>query len=177
MARKTTRIYHGVHQESGSRLYWDIRVTNATKPVALNGTVAHAMAGKGGVSIGCHLSNMAAANKSAFPHPVMYVSFTKTTALAITKITKGKPAHCVRYRHNYGRYVDLNDSDPSKRVIKEHPELFNRRFTLRPYKESQAHWREEYGRRETGRRSKMQMAKGELARMKKAGLVLQELGA
>jgi len=171
MARKTTRLYYGLHPETGERLYWVLKVRNATKPVVLKGTVEHAMAGARGASIGCHLSNTAKANKEAFPHPVLYISFTKSVALAITKITNGQPSHCIRYRHNYGQYVDLNDTDPSKAAVKAHPELFNRRFTLGVYKESEAHWRPEYGRRETGKRSKLQMVKGELARMKKAGFV------
>lgn len=177
MARKTTRLYYGLHPETGKRLYWTMKVTNATKPVAMKGSVEQAMAGGAGVSIGCHLSNTAKANKAAFPHPVIYISFTKSVALAITKITNGAPSHCVRYRHNYGHYVDLNDTDPSKATVKAHPELFNRRFTLGAYKESEGHWRPEYGRRETGRRSKLQMVRGELRRMKKAGLVQPMLSA
>jgi hypothetical protein len=175
MPRKTTRLYYGQQKETGKRLYWTIKVRNATKPVVLNGTVEHAMAGGRGVSIGCHLSNTAEAHKEAFPHPVLYVSFTKSVALVITKITKGQPSECVRYRHNYGQYVDLNDKDPSKAAVKAHPDLFNRRFTLGAYKQSEAHWRPEYGRRETGQRSKQQMAKGERARFQNAGLVFPDL--
>jgi len=171
MARKTTRLYYGLEPKTGSLLYWTLKVRNATKPVVLNGTVEHAMAGKKGVSIGCHLSNTAMANKEAFPHPVLYVSFTKSVALVITKIAKGRPTECVRYRHNYGQYVDLNDKDPSKAAVKAHPDLFNRRFTLGAYKQSQAHWRPEYGRRETGRRGQLQMVRGEMARMNNAGFV------
>jgi hypothetical protein len=171
MARKTTRLYYGLHAETGKRLYWTLKVRNATKAVKLNGTVEDAMTGGAGVSIGCHLSNTAKTNKQNFGHPAFYISFTKSVALVVTKITNGKPSHCIRYRHAYGNYVDLNDTDPSKSIIKKHPELFERQFTLGAYKESKRHWRPEYGRRETGQRSRFQMAKGELARMKKAGLV------
>jgi hypothetical protein len=171
MARKTTRLYYGLHPETGKRLYWTLKVKNATKSVKLNGTVEQAMSGKAGVSIGCHLSKMADANKKAFPHPALYISFTKRVALVITQISGGKPSHCVRYRHNYCKYVDLNDTDPSKATVKAHPELFNRQFTLSSYKRSTSHWKTEYGRKETGQRSKFQMARGELARLKKAGLI------
>jgi len=177
MARKTTRLYYGLNSETGDRLYWVLKVRNATRPVKLNGTVEQAMRGGAGVSIGCHLSHTAKDNKSAFPHPVLYVSFTKSVALVVTKIRKGQPTECVRYRHSYSNYVDLNDSDPSKSTIKAHPELFNRQFTLRPYKEGENHWKPEYGRKETGQRSKFQMARGELARMKKAGLIQLPLSA
>jgi hypothetical protein len=175
MARKTTRLYYGLHPETNKKLYWTLKVKNATKPVKLDGTVEHAMTGAQGVSIGCHLSNVAKANKSAFPHPALYISFTKNVALVITKITKGQPSECVRYRHYYGRYVDLNDTEPAKAVVKSHPEFFNRQFTLGAYKQEKLHHRTEYGRRETGARSDAQikMARGELARMKKAGLVIQ----
>ncbi len=176
MPRKTTRLYYGLHPETGERLYWTMKVKNATRSVALNGTVEEAMNARGGVSIGCHLSNVATKNKSAFPHPALYISFTKSVALVITKITNGQPSHCVRYRHNYGKYVDLNDTDPSKAVVKAHPELFNRQFTLGAYKDDKLHWKPEYGRRETGARGKFQMARGELARMKKAGLVQPTVG-
>jgi len=171
MTRKTTRLYYGLNAETGERLYWTLKVRNATKPVKLNGTVEHAMKGEPGLSIGCHLSNTAKNNKDCFGHPALYVSFTKSVALVVTKITGGKPAECVRYRHNYAKYVNLNDKDPSKAIVKQHPELFNRQFTLGAYKEGKAHWKPEYGRKETGKRSGYSMARGELARMKKAGLI------
>lgn len=175
MARKTTRLYYGLHAETGERLYWTLKVRNATKAVTLDGTVGDAMKGKAGLSIGCHLSNTATANKKAFPHPAHYISFTKSMALVVTRISKGRPTECVRYRHNYGHYVDLNDKDPGKAVVKSHPQLFDRQFRLLPYKPYKSHWKEEYGRKETGVRSAYQMAKGELARMKNAGLVILPL--
>lgn len=170
-ARKTTRIHYGIHPETGKRLYWTVKVRNATKKVIINGTIEDAMKGNPGQSINCHLANVAKSNSSAFPHPALYISFLKSTALVITKITNGQFTHCVRYRHNYGKYVDINDTDPTKAVIKAHPELFNRQFVLHPYKEGKPHWREEYGRKETGKRSQIQMARGELNRLRKAGLV------
>ena len=175
MTRKTTRLYYGREPETGVCLYWTMKVRNATKPVLLNGTVEHAMAGERGVSIGCHLSNTAKACKAAFPHPALYVSFTKSVVLVITKITKGQPAECVRYRHGYSKYVDLNDKEVSRATVKAHPELFNRRFTLGAYKEQEAHWRPEYGRKETGQRRDQQMVKGEIGRRRNAGLVFPVL--
>jgi len=172
--RKTTRLYYGM-TNTGEALYWVMKVKNATKTVALNGTVLDAMKGEAGLSIGCHLSQMAERNKALFGHPALYISFTKSVALVITKIAGGKPTNCVRYRHNYSKYVDLNDKDPSKKVVKEHPELFERQFTLLPYKTQENHWKPEYGRKETGQRSKFRTMSGEIARLRKAGLVLQGL--
>lgn len=168
---KTTRLYYAVDPETGKRLYWTLKVKDATKPVMLDGTVEDAMSGKAGVSVGCHMSVTAMNNKKQFPHPVYFISFSKSAVKVIDKITKGQPSHCVRYRHYYGRYVDLNDKDPSKRVIKAHPELFNRQFTLHPYKSQKAHWRPEYGRKETGERSTAPLLRGEVARMQAAGLI------
>ena len=68
MTRKTTRLYYGLNAETGERLYWTLKVRNATKPVKLNGTVEHAMKGEPGLSIGCHLSTTAKNNKDCFPH-------------------------------------------------------------------------------------------------------------
>ena len=176
MPRKTIRIYYGVHAETGKPLYWTVHCIDAKKPVTLNGTVEHAMTGGPGLTIGCHMANMAKANAKAFGHAAHYVSFTKSGCKVVTKISKGQPSQCVRYRHGYGRYVDLNDRDPSKKVVRDHPELFNRQFTLEPYKPTKSHWKPEYGRKETGSR-KLKMATGELDRMRKAGLVLQPLSA
>jgi len=173
MARKTTRLYYGLQAGTSKPLYWTLKVKNATKAVPLDGTVEHAMQGEPGRSIGCHLSITGMDNKAAFPHEVVYISFTRSVALVVTKITNGQPSHCVRYRHNYGHYVDLNDKDPGKTFVKDHPEFFNRQFTLHPYKPGKAHHRPEYGRRETGERAKHQMAKGELRRLKDAGLMQQ----
>jgi len=173
MARKTTRLYYGQHPETGKRLYWTLKVKNATRPVSLDGTVEEAMRGKEGISIGCHLSNVARANKSKFPHPALYISFTKSVALVITKIIRGQPAYCIRYRHPYGQYVDLNDVDPTKAVVKAHPELFNRQFTLYPYKTQT--YKSKWNRVENGETPKHKMMRGELARMKKAGLIMPAL--
>lgn len=169
--RKTVRLYTGLDETTGEPLYITLKVRNAVKPVTLNGTVEDAMRGKPGLSIGCHLSETAKANKDAFGFRVYYVSFTKSVALAITKIRNGQFSECVRYKHNYGKFVDLNDKDPSKAFVKAHPKLFNRQFTLLPYKVQENHWKPEYGRPETGERAKDKAMRGELARLRKAGLL------
>jgi hypothetical protein len=177
MPRKTTRLYYGLNEQTGERLYWVLKVTNATKPVKLNGSVLDAMKGKPGLSIGCHLSQTAKTNKDCFPHPVVYVSFTRTVALVVTEIKNGAPTKCVRYRHNYSFYVDLNDKDPTKTLVQNHPHLFNRQFTLSPYKETKqpAHWKPEYGRQQTGKRNNLGMMYGEMRRLYDAGLVRANL--
>lgn len=177
MPRKTTRLYYGLNEETGDRLYWVLKVKNATKPVILNGTVREAMRGKPGLSIGCHLSETAKSNKARFPHPVLYVSFTKTVALVVTKIKNGAPTECVRYRHHYSNYVNLNDKDATKATVQAHPHLFNRQFKLLPYKTitQKPHWKPEYGRRLTGERNNLGMMNGEMRRLRDAGLVRANL--
>ena len=168
--RKTIRHYYGFNDETGEALYINMKVRNATQKVKMNGKVEHAMAGELGLSIGCHLSVTSMANKKAFPHPALGISFTKTLAIVFEKIVRGV-MHSVRYKHNYSKYVDLNDNDPSKKMVKSHPELFNRQFTLLPYRPSKNHWKPEYGRRVTGKRSTQAIMRGEMARLKKAGYV------
>jgi hypothetical protein len=171
MPRKTTRLYYGLHPETGKPLYWTLKVKNATKPVTIQGNLACAEDAKPGLSFGCFLHNVAAAHKPQFPHRALFISFTKSVAIVVTDISGGKPTKCVRYRHRYGRYVDMNDRGLlTKAAIKKHPELFDRPFTLGSYKPGEGHWKPEYGREEQGT-NKFKMAIGELARMKAAGLI------
>jgi len=159
-----------VDKESGKPLYWTLKVKNATHAVALDGTLEDALSGAPGLSIGCHLSNVTTRNRRSLSHPCLIAAFTKSVALIVTKITDGRPSHCVRYRHSYGNYVDLNDTK-SKKLFRDHPELAERQFMLRPYITAKPHWKEEYGRKQTGKRKRPYMMRGDLARMVKANLV------
>jgi hypothetical protein len=135
---KQVRIYYAHDPDTGHRLYWTVRLKRATKPVTIDGSVVDAIRGYPGTTVGCHLSNCARAkrNQNAFPHPCLLAAFTKSTALIVTKITKGKPSEAVKYQHSYGAFVDLNDRDVNKTFIKEHPELAEGPFTLRPAREA-----------------------------------------
>src|SRR4051812_47105024 len=115
--KRTARIYYGVNPASGDALFWTVRVTDAKEPVTLNGSVLDALNGQRGSVIGCHLSNCAMRNANQFPHPCKFAAFTKATALVVTKIAGGKPTEAIRYRHAYGRLVDLNDTNLSKKYI------------------------------------------------------------
>ena len=81
----------------------------------------------------------------------------------------------MRYRHSYGRIVDLNDTDISKTYIAKHPELAERTFNLRPppkrgvyVPHAQQH------RQGTGEKTAV-VPRGALARAVKAGLVSRGL--
>lgn len=124
------KIYYGPPGDED--LFWSVKVRESSKGVRLNGSIADAMAGEPGLTIGCHLSNCAQRNSKAFPHPALMASFTKTTALIVTKIKNGVPVEAVRYYHPYGYLVDLNDTDKTKKYLKEHPELAEKSFYLRP---------------------------------------------
>lgn len=133
MKRKMKRIYYGPEGRETS-LYWTVKVTDAKKPVAVNGNILHALKGHAGVTVGCGLSNMAVdrANAKAFPHSVYLASFTKSTALIVDKLkADGSPAHAVRYAHSYGHITDRNDRGTLKKMVKEDPTIIERSFTLR----------------------------------------------
>lgn len=130
----TAKIYYSF--DPGPRLYWKVKVKNATKAVTLNGTLAHALSGYPGSTISCHLSNcgMDKHNKAVFPHPCHLVSITPTTAYVVTKFKDGKAVEAIRYLHSYRELVELNDTKVDDKFIKSNPSLFERSFTLRPYK-------------------------------------------
>ena len=129
--KKTTRIYYG-RDEDGEPLFWTVPVIDAKKSVKINGTLAHAMAGVAGHTIGCHLSKCCKANAAAFPHPVKYPAFTQTRAIIVTEVKNGRPSKAIRYSHSYGELVHLNDTDKQKRYLRDHPEIAERSFTLSP---------------------------------------------
>ena len=127
MTRKTKRIYHGPDEEP-TAFWWDVEWSPAKKGVIINGTLEHAIEGIPGHSIGCRLSNAAldSNNAKAFPHPVFLAAFYKRTALIVDRLAKnGTPIHAVEYEHDYGSFVDLNDSGNLEPVYKD------KRFHLR----------------------------------------------
>jgi hypothetical protein len=126
--RKLARIYYGPEGFETS-MWWTVTVTDAKKGVTINGTTAAALRGHPGVTIGCALSMAGMDNAGHFPHDVFLVSVTKSTMLVVDKLHKdGTPAHAVRYGHNYGRIVDLNDTGQLKKLVKERPEIMERPF-------------------------------------------------
>jgi hypothetical protein len=130
MAR-TTRIQYGTEK---TPLSWIMKISDAKSPVTVKGTLKDALLGTPGVTIGCHLSNCAINNQKAFPHPVIFAAFSKSVCYIIKKFYRNKQGRvdgeAVRYRHELGEYVDLNDKDHSKTFIRNHPELVEREFTL-----------------------------------------------
>src|SRR4030095_1117166 len=128
------KIYYSYDPEP--RLYWWVKVKNATTSVKLKGSLAHALLGYPGMTVACHLANCSTdkINKSAFPHPCHLASFNPTTAFIVTKFKDGAAVEAVRYLHSYRYLVELNDKKINNDFIKEHPDLAERSFILRPYK-------------------------------------------
>jgi hypothetical protein len=114
---------------------WVVPVSNAKEIVEINGSLRHALEGHPGTSAGCTVSLCAHDSASVFPHPVLMMPFVnKTNMFIVDKVKDGEPKHAVRYRHYLGNIVDLNDTDPTKKLFMEHPEIVERPFTLYPPK-------------------------------------------
>lgn len=129
---QTARIYYGPEGRETS-MYWTVSVTDAKKMVAINGTTMAALRAHRGVTIGCALSMAGMDSAEHFGHEVYLISVTKSTLLAVDRLHKdGSPAHAVRYGHNYGDIVDMNDSGKLKQMVKERPEIMERSFSLKP---------------------------------------------
>lgn len=170
---KTTRIYYGHNPATGERLYWTVKVRDATKFITIDGTLLDAIRGHAGTTIGCHLSNCAMRNAAVFPHPCKFVAFTRSTALVVTQITRGQPVSAVKYEHSYGKWVERNDKDITKSFIKEHPEVVEREFRLRPPRAMKL-FRSPPHHAETGETNHQKRAvvpRGALLRAQDAGLV------
>lgn len=173
MKRKPRRIYYGPEGHETS-LFWSVRVSEATQPVTINGSILHALKGYSGMTVGCGLSNMAVdkENAKAFPHPVFLASFTKTTAMIVDKLKPdGSPAHAVLYKHSYEHITDNNDSGTLKEMVLEDPSIIERSFTLRvPRKRGKTLHGQAKKNPDTGSKRNF-VPRGALARAVKAGRI------
>jgi len=92
--------------------YWTVEVSDAKRPIQINGTVGHALRAYAGVTIGCALSNTAIdkANAALIGHPVYLAEVTPRTAYLVDRLGKdGQPVHAIRYSHSYRNITDMND--------------------------------------------------------------------
>lgn len=169
--QRLARIYYGRDNESNEPLYWIVRVTDARHVVEMNGSLADAILGTPGSTIGCHLSNCAKRNAKVFPHPCKVAAFTKTSCLIVTEVKNGSPTKAVKYAHSYGDLVELNDKDHGKNHIKAHPELAEKVFRLRlpPKDHGKSTWK--HTRRAEGAPRRTKIPHGALKRAIDAGLV------
>lgn len=129
---RTARIYYGPDGHETS-MWWKVYVTDAKKPVIIDGKAADALRACAGKTVGCAMSLAGMDNEAAFGHPAYLVSVTKSTMLVVDRLSKdGSPAHAVRYGHSYGAIVDGNDDGSLKRAVAKNPEIMERPFHLRP---------------------------------------------
>lgn len=135
--RETTKIALGTKTNP---ILQRVYVIHAKTKVTINGTLADALLGTPGETVGCHLSEccMNKNNKSVWvehPPPIL-AAFTRSTAYMLIQLYKQKRAGidgvAVKYRHNYSDIVDLNDTDPAKTIVRRNPKLAERSFTLYP---------------------------------------------
>jgi len=133
-ARGTARLYLIPPDANGnSGVFFTVKVKDATRSVSINGTIDHVLGSYRGVTLGCHLSNVAWANASAFPHRcLMAPFFTKTVCYVVDKIRGGVPISAVRYNHSYGELVDMNDTGENLARVRRDPNWAEREFILRP---------------------------------------------
>lgn len=171
MHRRRVPIYY----DDKAQLCWIVPYKDAKGNVEIDGSLLDAIMGNPGKTIGCHLSNCAMSNKRQFPHPCYYASFVRSVAYIVDKIdpATGEALHCVRYEHRLSHLLDLNDTDKGKELVKKHPEIAVRSFTLyKPYKVKRS---AATGRRSQARPSnhhpKRWIPSGAQARAKRAGLI------
>jgi hypothetical protein len=171
MANRRMSLQYGVSGDGEPLIWKNVKVIDGWRKVLLNGSIIDAMSGEPGKSIGCHLSRCAYREKLNFPHPVKAPPiFWKSRAFVVSKIAGGQATEIVKYRHEYGAWVDLNDTDIEKEFFKQHPELAEVQFTLHPpYKHAPSPGSHATGNR-TGEK-RIVIPRGTMARMAKAGLV------
>lgn len=167
--KQTARIYY--NEPGKAPLWWTVRVTDAKKSVEIDSTLADALAGRAGSTVGCHLSNCSVRNAAAFPHAILLATFTRGVALMVDQVKNGQPSHAIRYYHKYAHLVDLNDTDKNKETIKANPELAERKLTLqKPWKSTTHGAPGAHGGAVAGKR-RMRVPSGSMGRAVRAGLI------
>lgn len=167
-------------------LFLRVLIRNAKRPITMRSTFAEALAGKPGENLACRFALCAEHNRVLFPHDFVMASFTKSTAIIVDEIKKGRcgkyeyDATGVRYAHRLSTYVDLNDEDKDKEIIKNYPELMEMKVGLyvpqmrasqaEAFKKYLANGGTRLRERSTNPKSPKVM-RGALARAVKAGLI------
>lgn len=124
------RVYYGFTEE-GEPAYWDnVIIKKSKKTVYLKGSMLDALLGMPGIPANCTLSECSKRQREAFPHKIIYPSFTGSRAVFIDEWRNGKAYSAVEYTHKLGDLVNLNDVDKEKKFIKDHPELIERELVL-----------------------------------------------
>lgn len=95
---KMHRIYYG--KQKDKKLYWPVKVRDARVSINIPHHVKNVLQGKRGMSLACmRARDCMDAGENIFGHPCLLAEWLDSVAYIVTKITKGKPSHAVRYRH------------------------------------------------------------------------------
>jgi hypothetical protein len=150
-------------------------ILDAKQDVLMQGHARHFINGDQGLTWACALSNMAKdpENRSAFPHPLREMFFTsRTGAYGMTgEKYKGFFVY-IKYAHNYGIQLDMNDTKIAQKMAKETPEVFEQKFLLRiPAPKKKRILKTQAGKRTSGPRKPQYSARGATARAVTAGIM------
>jgi len=150
---------------------WIIR---ATKPVILKGEIDHFRNGIAGLTFSCAFSKMweDPKNSTRIPHPVRSSVIIKTQAFINTGEFKGTLVY-VKYSHNYGTLVDMNDEKLVEMMIKNHPEELEQEFEFHVPPKVKRSFTPSVKKASTGKRRPF-FPKGAIERARKAGLISLE---
>jgi hypothetical protein len=106
-------------------------IANAWQDILPQGHAEHFVNGSEGLTWLCALRHviMDPENRHLIPHPVHEAFITGKTVCFIMTGEKHKGVFIfIKYAHNYGQYLDLNDAHLSQRQAKETPEIFEQKF-------------------------------------------------
>jgi len=151
-------------------------IGEAEQDVPMQGHGEHFVNGSAGLTWSCALAKMAKdpKNKALFPHPVVEAFFTGKTTCYIMTGQKHKGVFIyIKYAHDYGVQLDMNDAGLSQRLAKEDPKVFEQEFILRVPPKKKRKIGTPKGRRASSPRKKASRVYGATARALAAGLITE----
>jgi hypothetical protein len=149
-------------------------IADAEQDIPMQGHGEHFVNGSAGLTWACALSKMAEdpKNKTLFPHPLVKAFFTGKTTCYIMTGQKHKGVFIfIKYAHDYGKLLDMNDAGLSQRLAKEDPGAFEQEFLLRVPPKKKRKIRTPVARRASSPRKKASRVYGATARALAAGLI------
>lgn len=150
-------------------------IAEAWQDVLMRGHAEHFANGSEGLTWACALSNIAKdpKNKRLFPHSLVEAFFTNKTVCYMFTGEKYKGVFVyIKYAHNYGTQLDLNDAKLSQKQAKETPEIFEQEFLLRVPSKTKKRIHVPNKRASSPRKSLGH--RGAVARARAAGLISEE---
>jgi hypothetical protein len=101
---------------------------DAKDVVRITGEQKYALMADRGDPAYCAMANAIKGNSDRFPHPILIPFVTKSSVYIVVGKRKDGIYKAIRYGHNFGSSVDLNDVG----YLRKNPALMEREFTLRP---------------------------------------------